>query len=173
MNLKDIMNFFNNKNKELRKAIRSENDYLVKKIINEGVNVNYCGPDLLEKFISLFKGCYDEYHATPLVVSSQYGRAKYLKTLIDAGEDINQTDIGEWNVLIITSANGYTECTKILIEAGTNIYHVSKEGFTALTIATKYKHTECVKIIKEQMARDIYFLGLGHDIIGHIIMNYI
>jgi len=230
----DIFNY-----KKLLEAIRLENDDLVNKLINEGSNVNYCGPNIFEKFISLFKG-YDEYHTTPLIIASKYGHTKYIKTLVDAGADINQPDIDGWNALLVASISnypnfvielleypniivdytnksgstslmlcadknmidcvkilidkgadvnkidiygynslmcasfcGYTECTKILIETGANIYNVSKSGFSALTIAIENKHTKCVKVIKEQMVHDIYFLGLGHDIIRHIVVEYI
>lgn len=145
------MNIFNG-SKALNDAISSENDDLVFKLINECTNINYCGPNISDKFVSFVTGCY-EYYATPLTNASRYGHIKYLKALVDAGADINQHDFGGWNALLVASIFNYPNFViELLGYPGVVVDCTNKRGRTSLMFCVENNMIECVKILIDKGA---------------------
>ena len=85
----------------------------------------------------------------PLYVPAFHNHCKTLDLLIQAGADVNTTDVNGHTTLVFASAKGYDDCVELLIEAGADVNTVTKEGNTALHHSAKanYPHT-VIKLLR-------------------------
>ena len=90
---------------EFISAVRANNFELVKKLIDEGVDVNY----------------QDKYGNTALIYASRQGNKEICNLLINYGADINiQNKLG-CTALITSSNRGHKEICELLVDAGAGL----------------------------------------------------
>eukprot|EP00731_Ephydatia_muelleri_P038788 Em0910g1a len=90
----------------------------------------------------------------PLVSASQNGHLEIVKSLIEAGANVNHTAKDGWTPLVIASHDGHLEIVKSLIEAGANVNHTIKNNVTAVYVASENGHHGVV----------LSLLGAGADV---------
>ena len=69
---------------------------------------------------------------TPLMRAASSGDMEQLKSLIDSGTNVNQTDASGWNALMYAAASHSSEPIKLLLKAGANVNQQSLRGDTPL-----------------------------------------
>lgn len=97
-------------------------------LIDKGEPVNPENPDLY----------------TPLMAATMQGHAESVKTLIEAGADVNRAPDG-MTALLFASMAGRTDIVRLLIGAGADVNKIYEGGHTALMAATGYNHIETAK----------------------------
>ncbi|UCB44391.1 MAG: ankyrin repeat domain-containing protein [Spirochaetota bacterium] len=129
------------KQEALFKAIQNFDYDEVKKLIEEGADVN----------ARCSRG------RTPLMWAAGWSSPDVVKLLIEAGADINAKSEKEGQTaLLILASSGfdyYYEIVEILIEEGANINAQDDNGYTALMYAEEQGLTEIAKLLKEAGAK--------------------
>lgn len=126
----------------LMNAAAGDNLVLLKLLLNNKADVNLTCGDGRNALRAALK--FESYTATP-------ERYEIIKTLIDAGADVNFAGVdGETNLMFAVNA-GTPETIEILIKNGALINTRDKKGETALMKASYYK-TGIVKILLERGA---------------------
>lgn len=155
----------------LMQAVNSNNVALVKKLIQQGVNVSEL----------------DANHDAPLVIAAYKGYTEIVQLLLAAGADITAVDPGMKATALHAAAyagrteaaklliqyhididkqgpyNGYTalhdaiwqgnvEIARVLIDAGANLTLQSNSGETPLEFAKSKHHPEIVAMIEQKLA---------------------
>jgi ankyrin repeat protein len=70
---------------------------------------------------------------TPLLFAARQGHLEAVKTLIDAGADINQASTGDnTSPLLMAIINGHYDLAKYMVEHGADVKHASNNGVTSL-----------------------------------------
>jgi len=69
--------------------------------------------------------------------AAESGNIDEVRTLLDAGAELNATDDEGFTALMYASWIGHSEVAKLLIEAGVDVNAQAKEGGTALMIASE------------------------------------
>ena len=146
-------------------AARNGNINTVRKLLNNGVNVNepnkhgetplYLASErgntemvkaLLDSpGINVDKADSNRY--TPLHVATRKSFSKIVKMLLEAGADINKTNVFGYTPLYHASYNGNAKIVKILLEAGADVNKAQNEGMTPLFIASTYGNFGAVKLL--------------------------
>ena len=83
---------------------------------------------------------------TPLYDHNYY---KYIKYLVDRGEDINHTDNIGWTPLLLALDRGEPETAELLIKAGAPVNKRNKSRMTGLYLASRRGLTDIVKLLIE------------------------
>jgi rhomboid protease GluP len=90
-----------------------------------------------------------------LMLMAMNGDTEMVKTLIDAGHDVNAKEKESGTTALMWAAlAGHTETVKVLIDTGADVNAESEGGDTALTFAASEGHTEIVEILKQAGAEE-------------------
>ena len=82
-----------------------------------------------------------------LIWASQRGQIVPVGKLLDAGANVNATDINGSTALLWASENGYIEIVEMLLAAGANVNAMNTHDWTALIRAITSGNTEIVKML--------------------------
>jgi len=115
------------------------NYQLVKKLLQQGVDINVCNDN----------------GATALILSTFNGHSKISNLLIDNDVDINKKDNGGFNALTVACecADADIKLIKKLIDLGAHVNATSKKGATALMTAAKIGHLGIVELLLSKGAK--------------------
>ena len=116
----------------LMKAITHGDEIVVKTLIQNGADVNVVVDD-------------GNYNYSALLLAADGDSPKIVKTLIDAGANINAKNGGGWTALMIAITK--PEIVKVLVVAGANVNAKDKEGCTALMWAVMRENAEVAKAL--------------------------
>src|SRR6056300_1340121 len=153
-------------NMSLVNAVKNGNVNTVKKLLNNGANVNQAdnengiAPLLIASYrghtevvkLLLAKGAdankADKNGRTPLWNASDRGHVKVVKVLLGArGIDVNKVDNYGQTPLIIASYEGHMDIVKLLLAKGADINQVDVDGESALHAASDAGHDDIVKFL--------------------------
>ena len=81
------------------------------------------------------------------LTASERGNIVTVRSLLDAGTDVDHANKNGFTALLYASKNGHTETVQILLAAGAKVEHVDEDGNTALMHASYNGHTETVQIL--------------------------
>ena len=126
----------------LIQAIKSNNIFQIRLLIQEGVNVNQAYESGL----------------TPLHHAAQESNHEVINTLLDAeGIEVNQGNINGITPLHMATEMCHTEVVKVLLNAkGIDVNHANNIcGQTPLHMATEMRHTEVVKVLLDAKGIDV------------------
>ncbi|AGE54758.1 ankyrin repeat PH and SEC7 domain containing protein [Paramecium bursaria Chlorella virus KS1B] len=84
-----------------------------------------------------------------IIAAAKNGHGVCLKTLIEAGADLNIVGGSRWTALHYVIHYDHTACVKMLIDAGANIDIKDNSGCTPLHRAVFNGHDACVKLLVE------------------------
>eukprot|EP00295_Goniomonas_pacifica_P005612 CAMPEP_0175829722 /NCGR_PEP_ID=MMETSP0107_2-20121207/13509_1 /TAXON_ID=195067 ORGANISM="Goniomonas pacifica, Strain CCMP1869" /NCGR_SAMPLE_ID=MMETSP0107_2 /ASSEMBLY_ACC=CAM_ASM_000203 /LENGTH=210 /DNA_ID=CAMNT_0017142565 /DNA_START=59 /DNA_END=688 /DNA_ORIENTATION=+ len=84
---------------------------------------------------------------TPLNVASAQGHQEVVRTLLEAGMDVNSADRDGVTPLYVASENGHQEVVRTLLEAGADVNSANEDGFTPLYVASSQGHQEVVRTL--------------------------
>jgi len=147
-------------------AVKNGNVNTVKKLLNNGANVNQADNEngitplltasrnghtevvklLLNKGADVNKA--GMFGRTPLWNASQEGHTKVVKVLLGArGIDVNKVENYGQTPLIIASYEGHMDIVKLLLAKGADINQVDKDGESALRAASDAGHDDIVKFL--------------------------
>jgi len=90
----------------LFRSVRRDDYFKVKRLIEEGADVN----------------AQNNYGDTALMIASKRGHTEVAKLLIEEGADVNAQDTLGNTALLWASRSGHTDIVKLLIEAGAKYY---------------------------------------------------
>eukprot|EP00731_Ephydatia_muelleri_P032866 Em0024g410a len=107
------------------------------------------GPDWTTVDVKLFEEQSASLHARIEALEEKVEMLKKMKTLIEAGANIDQADKDGWTPLGVASYSGHIEIVKRIIEAGANVNHISKKGSCSLGTACNMGHLDVVKALLE------------------------
>lgn len=144
-----LFDVFSNKSNDLCKAARNGAPMLVKKLLEDGVDVNKRGDDGRDNFKKKY---------TPLYYAINNGNKEIVNLLLDYGADLEKD-----SPLFMASASGNIEITKLLLERGSYIDGVydtydgsgkSADKFmkTPLNAASTCGYADIVKLLLEYKA---------------------
>ena len=131
-------------------AIQNGRTEIVKRLIEEGTNVNETVRDGWDRYLSPQR--------TPLMVACDKGFTEIVSLLVDKGADVNVKDKWKRTALMFACQGGYTEIVNILLEKGADTNVIMRDyddlkSWTALDIAKKYVHKEIVSLIVNYQRR--------------------
>jgi ankyrin repeat protein len=86
--------------------------------------------------------------------AAQSGNTAEVRSLLDAGIEVNATDNVGYTALMWASGMGHPEVAKLLIETGADINAQNNNGRTALMHASQAGHTEIVELLKRAGAKE-------------------
>ena len=89
---------------------------------------------------------------TPLQTAAQYGQLDIVRSLLDEGSDVNETDNLRMTALHAASASGRLEIAKLLVERGAHVNSRSINGWTPLQNASKHGHAEITRLLLDHGA---------------------
>ena len=124
-------------NAELIEAAKVGDTVKLKRLINQGVNVN----------VTNVKG------TTALMWAAYKNHIEFVKVLIDSGVDVNAKTEDGWTALMDAAIEGHAAMLKILIDAGADVNATQGDGNTASTWAAEKGHAGIVDILKRAGAR--------------------
>ena len=116
--------------------VRFQNEELLNKFLNYGVDVNYLNPD---------QG------TSPLMLAAALGFERICNILIEAGADVNAS-VHSGNTPLHLATMGYGEklnVVRTLLEHGANRNALNEEGLTAAILAKQVDNDACFKLIQE------------------------
>ena len=121
----------------LLEAINNGNLETVKKLIEDGVNVN-----LIREGV------------TPLMIASSKGYAEIAETILHAGANINEKcDDGGTALHKATFDQEKTAIVDLLLQSGIDVEAKNISGKTALNLAEEKGHREIVRVIKKHQSK--------------------
>jgi ankyrin repeat protein len=142
-------------------AVIENNLQLIKKLINDGIDVNLL----------------DEIGYTALHWASTNNNLELVDILIKAGANVNSSDCIGRIALHIASEDENLELVKLLIKAGSNLNVKNTNGYTPLQIASKNEYLIVVKTLIEAGAQldpltiKKYGEQLGQEMVNNIKKN--
>lgn len=89
-----------------------------------------------------------------LLRASREGNTAEVRTLLDAGAEVNAANDDGFTALMAASVKGHTDIAKLIIKAGADVNAQTNDRFTALMYASQYGHTEIVELLKKAGARE-------------------
>lgn len=93
---------------------------------------------------------YDEYGNTALHLAAEKGYRGVCKVLLDAGADVNQSNVSVgWTGLHYAAYEGHTDVLRMLLAHGAIPDIPDKSGDTAESYAAEWENMECVNILRE------------------------
>jgi ankyrin repeat protein len=121
----------------LLEAIQNGNLEAVKKLIEEGINVN-----LIREGV------------TPLMIASSKGYTEIAETILQAGTNINEKSDDGWTALHkAVFDQEKTAIVDLLMQSGIDVDAKNKLGKTALNLAEEKGHREIARVIKKYQAK--------------------
>ena len=156
-------------NQLIEASKRGELD-MVKKLIQEGTNVNHADNNngytplifaSLSEHLEIVKylaehganvNQADNIGTTPLIWASRAGHLEIVKYLVEHGANVNYATNYGYTPLIMASETIHFEVIKYLVEHGANLNHSTNNGNTPLIFASQYGHLEIVKYLVEHGA---------------------
>jgi ankyrin repeat protein len=171
----------NSKNNELLIAVKTKNIDMVKKLLDEGADINNkdgWSPLLIASMLSnkessievvkllLDRGANinikNNNASTPLMVASKFSNStssfETVKLLLDRGADINIKSNDGWTPLIVATRYSNTsssrETVKLLLDRGSDINAKNNDGSTSLIMSIKYNESsnETVELLLDRGA---------------------
>jgi ankyrin repeat protein len=79
---------------------------------------------------------------TPLVYAVRSNDLDSVKTLLDAGADVNQVTLYGWSPLLVATQNRFYKLGAFLVEHGADVNLANKGGWTPLYLATDNRNIE-------------------------------
>ncbi len=89
----------------------------------------------------------DDEARTPLMLAAIIGDQMCLGLLLQAGADVNVTDMYGNTALVLAAKYGHCRCLEAFVKAGANVNHVNALQNTALILATRNNHVDCVNAL--------------------------
>ena len=86
-----------------------------------------------------------------LRMTSERGKARCMKVLVDAGADVNQRAEKRHTILTLAAKNGHYECMNILINAGADVNFVN--GFNETALMFPSDNLRCSKLLLKSGAK--------------------
>ena len=86
---------------------------------------------------------------TALMSVARFGRAEWLRSLLEAGADVNRKDIHGDTALMKAAAEGHSECLEALVDAGADLKSVNEPGWDVLMEAASAADELCVSKLIE------------------------
>ena len=118
-------------------AVESGNVDDVKKLIEEGINVNLTRAG-----------------STPLMIAASKGHTEIAGAIMQAGVNVNAKDDDSWTALHKAAFDqAETGIVDLLLESGVDIEAKNKSGKTALQLAEEKGHRDIVRVIKKHKER--------------------
>ena len=90
-----------------------------------------------------------------LLRAAQYNRDAVIILLLDAGADINATNIDDFTALMWASLHGAEAAARVLLEARADTHHSDKKGISALKLAIENKHDSIAHLIQAANEQEI------------------
>lgn len=87
--------------------------------------------------------------ANGLLSAAAHSDLKRMRSILEAGTDINVQNIEGQTALHAAALNGQTEAVKFLIRAGADVHVTTDYGVTALHLAAKEGHTKVARLLIE------------------------
>ena len=132
-------------------AIQNGDTEIVKRLIEEGTNVNDTGDKGMDDTLA---------NKTPLIVACEKGFTEIVSLLVDKGADVNVKDKWKRSALMFACQKGYIKIVSILLWKGADTNAIVPDfhkggwkSWTALDIANKYVHKEIVSLIVNHQRR--------------------
>ena len=127
--------------KQLIKAAKEGNTYLVGILLEKGVNMNVYDTD-------------DKYGwgETALINAIDYGHIEIAKMLLEKGAYVDASNWNRSTALHAACIIGNTEMVKLLLEKEANVNAKNREGVTPIMNASENGNTEIVRILLENGA---------------------
>jgi len=82
-----------------------------------------------------------------LLVAAEEGNSERIVELLDAGANIEATNILGWTALHIAASKGHEICVEMLLSHGASIEATNNNGDTALHLAAFKGHEICVELL--------------------------
>ena len=109
------------------------------------------------------------FRRTWLHVAAIHGKLQAVEALINAGDDVNETDDILRTPLLYAITSGSLETVEFLIESGADIhYDKCTDNFTPLFTAAEFGYIDIFKLLV-QKGCDFNLLGPNHMTVGHVI----
>ena len=138
----------------LHTAAHEGNPHIVKRLIQEGANVNAISGNSEKISTDTNKNSshlsYQQLYAnrtSPLIYAALGGAADCMEPLIKAGADVNFQDEMGNTALHAAAAHGFADCVQVLIKAGADVRKKTKTGFTPLHFTMKYDAADCMELL--------------------------
>ncbi len=125
---KEVREFMDMNEQLLQAAERKETE-TIKRLIEEGVDINTKDSD----------------GRTAAMIAAYNNDVETAKVLIKAGADVNIQDNMQNNPFLYAGAEGYVEILKLTIEAGADPAIINRYGGTALIPASEHGHIDAIK----------------------------
>ena len=117
---------------------------------------------------------------------TRIGDCDRVRSLIDAGADINSLDEHGQTALMNAAYRGDDNLIRVLVDHGASLDHTAKYHLTALMLAVINDHKEAVRILVEAGANTLlkgnmgqlehtpleYAMELGNDVIVNILQEH-
>lgn len=131
----------------LQLAAGAENLAMVKLLLAKGADVNAATMGALE----VRKGPLALNHLTPLMDAAPYGTPELLRTLLDAGAQVNAKDIRDMTPMMqaVSSETQNPDVVRLLLEKGADVRAKSNDGETALDWAKKFGNPEVIGLLQK------------------------
>ena len=84
-----------------------------------------------------------------LILAAKEGDVQTVKTLLDAGTNVNAKGYAGYTALMHATRNNHIDCVQILLNAGADVNLENALGKTALIMAEETKCLEVVKLLEE------------------------
>ena len=89
-----------------------------------------------------------------LLAAAKKGNTATVKSLLDAGADVNSRDRMDITALMWATSKGYTATVWVLLNKGADVRAKDKRGRAALMIAEQEGHTEIAELLKQAGATE-------------------
>lgn len=86
-------------------------------------------------------------HRTPLILAVERGHLELVKSLVQAGADINHANVDQMTPLMAACQKGHKEIVQYLIKMGAEIYVHNNHGETPLVIACSYERKDLLPLL--------------------------
>ena len=107
----------------------------------------------------------------PLIAAADEGDAERVKTLLEAGHDVNARDEYEQTALIVAANRGHAEIAETLLDSGADADAADVYGQTPLFMAALQGHPEILGRLLTHGADDTLHLGRNGESLGKWIEN--
>mmetsp|Transcript_29932 Transcript_29932/g.73656 ORF Transcript_29932/g.73656 Transcript_29932/m.73656 type:complete len:242 (+) Transcript_29932:75-800(+) len=145
-------------NEQLWSAAADGNLLLIKRLVEEGADVNAQQPDYDEDEIVTPDP--EDKHVkrpgySPLHMSALMGEAAAIHLLVELGANVNSRTEGESTPLHIAAVNGRAGAVRALHEEGADLFAENEFGRTPLMMAKLFwRHKKTIKLLKELCGED-------------------
>ncbi len=89
-----------------------------------------------------------------LIEAAENGQTERVKSLLDAGEDVNGKDNDGMTALLVAADQIHWETVRVLLDAGADANAKNDNDYTALMLAEEQGHTEIAELLKSAGAKE-------------------